>query len=347
MVRFLSFFVMCASLLALGACSMPLHRNNALVPPMYAHYQKPGKVPDGEDADDIGYAYNPIVNDKSMEIWTNIARDLVVQLDKKFEIKQRQLYLYPYSRPNVFTNSYDAALRQALTEDGFVLPRQNHKVVTVFYEAFPLRSKVKVSDNLQWYEFRLTAVYQGRRLDHVSVRDLLPAFYGQTYTPRVPQFAAASYMQKVDMPWIVRDLEPNQSPYDIPEKARDEALDEDAWVAQTLPDETLDINTTLVKQVVWEDAVSASDSVGSYVPSVTSGAIVPPDGVLLPENTNLYTLADPAAYVSEEKVVISAPAPVSAPTPVVVAPNLHALPFKPVQVDWGYASPYENQSMTE
>ncbi len=167
-----------STLTFLSACN--LHRNNALTPPAFKYHSDEFKSAGGEKPRDIGYTYSANINDKSLEIWSNIAETLVTQMEEDFHIKKQGIYPAPHARANLFINSYQFALHRELLRRGYTLQDKNADVYHLYYAAKP--AKKQESDIFKNVDLTLTLVKDKKILSQTTLNEMLPKFYNNFST---------------------------------------------------------------------------------------------------------------------------------------------------------------------
>ena len=167
-----------STLTLLGGCN--LHRNNALTPPAFKYHTDEFKSASGEKAHNIGYTYSPNINDKSLEVWTNIANALVTQMEDDFQINKQGLYPVPHARANLFINSYQYALHHELLRRGYTLQNKDADVYHLYYAAKP--AKLQDSDIFKKVDLTLTLVKDKKILSQTTLNEMLPTFYNNVST---------------------------------------------------------------------------------------------------------------------------------------------------------------------
>ncbi len=181
-MRVFNIITLClASLIGLSACGTNIMHNNALSPAGYKHHNSEFKSSNGQSAENIGYTYSPNINKKSLTIWDNIAADLIVQMEKHYNITPQAIYLQPHAENNLFINSYDYALRKALLKKGYDITHTPQNIANLYYEAKPAKNKNEQS-NLQNVEFILTITYDNKLTDQLHTVETLPKFYNRFET---------------------------------------------------------------------------------------------------------------------------------------------------------------------
>lgn len=195
----ISFFIIALTLMASALSACNLHRNNAIVPPAYTYHSDEYKSADGQSAKNIGYTYAPVINDKSMEIWSHIAFDLVDRVEQDFNLHKQDIYLVPHQDNTLFINSYAFALQREFLRRGYMLRNTADAIPNIYYEARPAQTP---SDNPNLYqnvEFTVTMALNKKILKQASVVDTLPTFYKSVKTSR-HYLAALRNLEKNDTP---------------------------------------------------------------------------------------------------------------------------------------------------
>lgn len=183
MRRIFSLLFIGSMLPILGGCA--ILSNNALTPPGYHYHSGEYNSAGGQSAHNIGYTYTPDINDKSLQIWQNIAAELVDQMEDSFSITDKTIYLPPHTAPSVFLNSYDYALRKELIKRGYTLAAQGTPQTPYLY--YESRAARQPSDNPRLYQdidFTLTWVENMTLVSSLTATHTLPAFYNNVKTSR-------------------------------------------------------------------------------------------------------------------------------------------------------------------
>lgn len=131
MRRLLPLFSLLLAVFALAGCvtldPQPMGRG-------YGSYDKPYKSVRGVEARDVGYEFDVTKNDAVIEDVRTIARDLVVKLDAAQSFNLGDIYL-EIPAQTAFYNSFDYALREEMTKQGYTLVSAPKDAVVVEFVA--------------------------------------------------------------------------------------------------------------------------------------------------------------------------------------------------------------------
>lgn len=158
------------------------------------HAARPGPHPRA-----IGYTYTPAINRKSMQIWDNIAENLVDALEHHFNVRAQPLYLQPQRDASTFVNSYEFAIQKALRKRGYTLVNDSNYSHKLYIRTQPGQwnaDEATLANNtaLQKIDFNLYLLTHNTYATPITVSEALPAFYTNVTT-------APIYMAHITAPY--------------------------------------------------------------------------------------------------------------------------------------------------
>lgn len=162
------------------------------IPTGYKYHHEKYKSPPAPKAEEIGYAFTTEANQKAVDIWQDIGRDLVGKLENGYVFHGRDVAIIAPLGVDQMNKSLDYALHKAMMEKGYNLKAFGPDIPGISTTMHPLAGIEKSNMANELTAFAAKYGYKGEEVQgvsiHMQVREGAKLVHELRYIYVIPNF---------------------------------------------------------------------------------------------------------------------------------------------------------------